>query len=204
MGAVSDDRLIVALDFSGIDEARRLVAVLDETVGFYKLGLQLALAPGAEAFLDDLLAAGKRVFLDYKFYDIGETVRHAVARAAERGVDMLTVHAVPQVMAAAVAGRGAAPTRLLAVTVLTSLDDADLRAMGHNIPAAELVEMRARQALEAGCDGIVASPREAAAMRRLAGERPFLVVTPGIRPAGAAMDDQKRAATPAEAIAAGA
>lgn len=204
MGTGPDDRLIVALDFEEVGRARGLVDALGETVGFYKLGLQLALAPGAEAFLDDLLGAGKKVFLDYKFYDIGETVRHAVARAAQRGVHLLTVHAVPQVMAAAVAGRGDAPTKVLAVTVLTSLDDSDLRAMGHDQPAAALVEMRARQALEAGCDGIVSSPREAASLRALAGDRPFKIVTPGIRPVGAAKDDQKRAATPTAAIAAGA
>jgi len=204
MATGPDDRLIVALDVEEVARARGLVDALGGMVGFYKLGLQLALAPGAEAFLDDLLGAGKKVFLDYKFYDIGETVRHAVARAAARGVHLLTVHAVPQVMAAAVAGRGDAPTRILAVTVLTSLDDSDLRAMGHDQPAAALVEMRARQALEAGCDGIVSSPREAASLRALAGGRPLKIVTPGIRPAGAAKDDQKRAATPAAAIAAGA
>jgi orotidine-5'-phosphate decarboxylase len=143
------------------------------------------------------------VFLDMKYYDIGETVRRAVAVAARSGASFLTLHAVGQVMRAAVEGRGDSPMKLLAVTVLTSLDQRDLEQMGHSQPVSELVGMRVRQAMEAGIDGLVASPLEAANIRVIAGPNAILV-TPGVRSAGAARGDQKRVATPSEAVRAGA
>lgn len=198
------DRLIVALDTADVAAARRLIAALDGVVSFFKVGLQLGLARGAEGLIDEINDAGKQVFLDYKFYDIGETVSRAVTQAVDRGVRFLTVHAVPQVMEAAVRARGEADVKILAVTVLTSLDESDLRAMGHTGAPADLVRLRADQALAAGCDGVIASGQEASAIRGLAGDRPFLVVSPGVRPAGVSRNDQKRVMTPAAAIAAGA
>lgn len=204
-GRSAADRIIVALDVPKVVEAVDLVERLQGSVDFFKVGLQLLLAPGNEAFVRSLLQTGRQVFLDYKFHDIPETVKQAVARAADLGAALITVHATPQVMKAAVEGRGAAEfPRILAVTVLTSLSASDLKAMGHEQGPAELVEMRARQAIEAGCDGVVASGHEAAAIRRLSSGRPFLIVTPGIRPASAAVNDQQRVMTPAQAIANGA
>jgi len=199
------ERIIVALDVPRVADAVGLVEQLQGRVDFFKVGLQLLLAPGNESFVRGLVQTGRRVFLDYKFHDIPETVKQAVARATELGATLLTVHATPQVMKAAVEGRGqAAFPRIVAVTVLTSLSADDLRAMGHVQSPAELVDMRARQALDSGCDGVVASGQEAAAVRRMAAARPFLIVTPGIRPASAAVNDQQRVVTPAQAIANGA
>jgi orotidine-5'-phosphate decarboxylase len=199
------DRIIVALDVPKVVDAVALVERLRGSVDFFKVGLQLLLAPGNEAFVRSLVQSGRQVFLDYKFHDIPETVKQAVARAADLGVGLLTVHATPQVMKAAVEGRGGSEyPRILAVTVLTSLSANDLKAMGHLQSPAELVEMRAAQALDAGCDGVVASGHEALSVRRLAAGKPFLIVTPGIRPASAALNDQQRVMTPAQAIANGA
>ncbi len=199
-----DHRLIVALDVPDADRARALVETLGDAVGFYKVGLGM-LAGGGLDLARELKAAGRRVFLDLKLFDIGATVEAAVRGLAGLGTDFLTVHGDPQVVAAAASGRGDAPLRILAVTVLTSLDRADLDAMliAPGDLAALTVE-RARRALDAGADGVIASPHEAAAIRALPEAQGRLIVTPGVRPAGAAAGDQKRVATPAEAIRAGA
>jgi len=167
-------------------------------VGFYKVGLELFAAAGPD-YVRSLAGRGKRVFLDLKYYDIGETVKRAVSVAARTGATFLTVHAVLQVMRAAMEGRGDSDLKLLAVTVLTSLDNGDLQEMGHDCTVSELVAKRVDQARECGIDGIVGSPLEARAIRKLAGPEAILV-TPGVRTPGAAQGDQKRVATPAEAI----
>ncbi len=203
----ADPRLIVPLDLPTTDQARALVETLGDAVSFYKIGLEL-LASDGMALASELKAAGKPVFLDWKLHDIGETVRRATAALSGSGCDLLTVHAEPQVMAAAVAGRGEGSTlKILAVTVLTSLNDADLVELGSAFGARDLVERRIGQALSAGVDGIVSSPQEAAIARRLAvaaGRPDFLIVTPGVRPAWSAKNDQSRAATPKDALANGA
>jgi len=198
----ADPRLIVPLDFPTAEAARAAVARLGEAVNFYKVGLELFATDGM-AVARELKAAGKQVFLDWKLHDIPTTVQKATAAIAGAGCDFLTVHGEPQVMAAAVRGRAGAPLKILAVTVLTSLDDADLKEMGYAESARALVERRIRQAIAAGCDGVIASPHEAALARRLGGPE-FLVVTPGVRPDWSAKNDQARAATPAEALQAGA
>lgn len=200
-----DDRLIVGLDLPDTGAARAMVATLGDSVSFYKVGLGL-LATGGLDLAADLKAAGKKVFLDLKLFDIGQTVTSAVrALAGGLAPDFLTVHGDPQVVAAAASGRGAAHTRILAVTILTSLDRADLDA---NLirPGAldDLVLERAARAFAAGADGVIASPMEAARLRALPGGRGKLIVTPGVRPAGADRGDQKRVATPSAALAAGA
>ena len=203
---MSDPRLICALDLPTADEARALTDRLGEAVTFYKVGLQLFATDGM-ALARDLKADGKQVFLDWKLHDIGATVEKAAAALAGSGCDLLTVHARPQVMAAARKGVEGSGLKILGVTVLTSLTDADLTADDHSLSAADLVALRVRQALDAGIDGVVSSPHEAAQVRALAdaaGRSDFLIVTPGVRPAGAALDDQARAATPASALQAGA
>jgi orotidine-5'-phosphate decarboxylase len=204
----TDARLIVALDYPEPDAARRLVELLGEAVAFYKVGLTL-MANGGLGLAADLKAEGRMVFQDWKLHDIGAQVEGAARAVAAAGsADLLTVHAEPQVMRSAVAGRGASNvTKILGVTVLTSLSDEDLVEMGYGFPAAELVERRVGQALDCGVDGVVASPLEAARVRRIAddaGRPDFLIVTPGVRPAGASVDDQQRTATPAGALRAGA
>lgn len=196
------DRLIVALDVRNVTEAETMVAGLGDSVSFYKVGLQLIYAGGIE-LARRLAGEGKQVFLDAKLLDIDNTVEGAVESIVPLGVTFLTVHAYPKAMRAAVAARGDATLRLLGVTVLTSMDDRDLRDAGFAGTAAELVAARARDAKAAGMDGIVASPAEAAAVRRIVGPK-MAIVTPGIRPVGAGSGDQKRVATPASAIAAGA
>ncbi|MDG2521576.1 orotidine-5'-phosphate decarboxylase [Caulobacter segnis] len=198
----ADARLIVPLDLPSTDEARAMVERLGDAVSFYKVGLEL-LASDGMALAAELKGQGKQVFLDWKLHDIGETVRRSTAVLAGAGCDLLTVHATPQVMKAAVAGRGDSSLKILAVTVLTSLSEADLVEMGYRESARDLVAKRIRQAVEAGVDGVVASPLEAALAREIAGPD-FLVVTPGVRPAWSAKNDQARAATPADALAAGA
>ena len=192
------DPLIFALDFESAREADSLVNTLGDSAGFYKVGMELYAAAGMD-YVRSLKERGKRVFLDLKYYDIGETVKRAVSVAAKSGATFLTVHAVGQVMRAALEGRGDSGMKLLAVTVLTSLDDEDLKDMGHNSTVSELVAMRVAQAREIGIDGLVASPLEARSIRQLAGPSAILV-TPGVRSRGAAAGDQKRVATPAEAI----
>ena len=200
----ADPRLIVALDVPTRADAETLVASLDDAVSFYKIGLQL-LASDGMAMARELKANGKSLFLDWKLHDIGATVEKATAAVVASGAcDLLTVHAEPQVMAAAVKGRGGDRTaKILGVTVLTSLDDQALVELGYGLTVRDLVARRIRQALDAGVDGVVASPHEAALAREIGGPD-FLVVTPGVRPAGAAMDDQARAATPSDALRSGA
>jgi orotidine-5'-phosphate decarboxylase len=195
----ADPRLIVALDLATRAEAEDLVEQLGDSVLFYKIGLQL-LATGGMAMAADLKKRGRKVFLDWKLHDIGATVEKATAAIAGTGAcDLLTVHAPPQVLAAAVKGRGSSEAKILGVTVLTSLSGQDLAQIGYGMGVEALVERRIRQAIDAGADGVVASPEEAALARRIGGPD-FLVVTPGIRPAGAALNDQARAATPRFAL----
>src|SRR5260221_9029482 len=187
--------VIVALDLESGADARALIASLGDSASFFKVGLELYTSAGVE-FVRELKAQGHRVFLDLKLYDIGETVKRAVAQVARLGVDFLTVHGSRAVMEAAVAGKGAAPLKLLAVTVLTSFDESDLRQMGYPCAVSDLVELRVRNAMEAGVDGIVCSPVEVGRVRSVAGPRAILV-TPGVRSMGAAVGDQKRGAPPA-------
>jgi orotidine-5'-phosphate decarboxylase len=201
----ADPRLIVPLDYPSVAEARAAVDALGEAVTFYKVGLELFATGEGMTLARELKAAGKQVFLDWKLHDIGTTVQKAAAVLAQAGCgDLLTVHAEPQVMASAVRGRGAGSSlKILAVTVLTSLSDADLAEIGYVDTARALVERRIHQAIAAGCDGVVASPHEAALARAIGGPG-FLVVTPGVRPDWSAKNDQARAATPLEALQAGA
>ena len=205
----ADPRLIVGLDLPSIEAARAMVERLGATVSAYKVGLTLLARPGGVAFAHELRAAGKSVFQDWKLHDIGAQVEGAARAVAEGGCDLLTVHAEPQVMRGAVKGRDAAGTgtKLLAVTVLTSLSDEDLVQIGYGFAAGDLVERRVRQALDCGVDGVVSSPLEAARARALAeaaGRPDFLIVTPGVRPEGADKGDQQRVATARAALEAGA
>lgn len=193
-----ENPLIIALDLESADQARALVHELGDSVSFYKVGMELYAAAGME-FVRELVGQGKQVFLDMKFYDIGETVKRAVAQVAHTGVTFLTVHGSGSVMRAAVEGRADSNLKLLAVTVLTSFDQQDLADLGYSCPISDLVALRVRKAVEAGIDGIVCSPLEAASVRALAG-LDALLVTPGVRSAGAPTGDQKRIATPAEAL----
>lgn len=199
---MSNDPLILALDVNSQAEAAALVEHLGDECGFYKVGMELYAAAGMEV-VRWLHAQGKSVFLDMKFYDIGETVKRAVATVAGSGVRFLTVHGSSAVMRAAVEGRQGSLLRLLAVTVLTSFDEQDLRDLGYPCTVSDLVALRVRNAMVAGVDGVVASPLEARSIRVLAGSE-ALIVTPGVRSASASTGDQKRVATPREAIAAGA
>ena len=198
----ADPRLIVPLDLPTVDEAREMVERLGDSVSFYKIGLEL-LATGGMGLADELKKSGKSVFLDWKLHDIGATVERSARVLAGAGCDLLTVHAEPQVMRSAVLARGGSDLKILAVTVLTSLTDADLAEMGYAFGARDLVERRIRQAMDCGVDGVVSSPHEAALAREIAGPD-FLVVTPGVRPDWSAKNDQARAATPADALRAGA
>ncbi len=204
--AAMADRLIVALDMPTIAAAARLVGQLDGIVSFFKVGLWLLYAPGAERFVDGLIADGKRVFLDAKMYDIGETVRQGVARAVERGVSLVTVHGDPEIMRAAVAGKaGSGRTKVFAISVLTSQNDTSVREMGYALSVPELIRLRVGQAVACGCDGIIASAHDDPnAIRAAAGAEHLLIATPGIREPGSEAHDQKRVATPAQAIARGA
>ncbi len=200
--AGSLEKLIVALDFSNAAEARAMVDALGDGVCFYKVGMELAYGGGLP-FAKELIEAGKQVFLDLKLHDIPTTVEKAVANVARLGVRFLTVHAYPQTLAAAARGAAGSNLRILGVTVLTSCDDADLAAAGFAFGVRELVARRATQAREAGIAGLVLSAEELAPVRRIVGPR-MILVTPGIRPAGAAVGDQKRVMTPTAAIRAGA
>jgi orotidine-5'-phosphate decarboxylase len=196
------DRLFVALDHPTLDAALAQVARLGDAARAYKIGLELFAAEGPRA-VEELRARGKRVFLDLKLHDIPETVARAARAVAKAGADFVTAHASGGRAMLARAVEGAGATRVLAVTVLTSLDASDLGADGNPLTVEELAVRRARLAAEVGCAGIVASPREARAVRAAVGER-LLVVTPGVRPSGAAADDQKRKSPAREARAAGA
>lgn len=195
---MNENPIIIALDVENAEQARALVKRLGDSVATYKIGMELYASAGME-FVRELTGEGKQVFLDMKFYDIGETVKRAVAQVARSGVQFLTVHGSGAVMRAAVEGRGDAPLQLLAVTVLTSFDKDDLADLGYPCEVSDLVQLRVRKAMEAGVGGIVCSPLEVAAVRAIAGPDAVLV-TPGVRSAGAGAGDQKRVATPAEAI----
>ena len=196
------ERLIVALDVPSVKAAEAMAARLGESVWFYKIGYQLAFAGGL-SLAAELIAAGKQVFLDLKLHDIGNTVTKGVESIARLGATFVTVHAYPQTMKAAVEGKRGSTLRILAVTVLTSYDDADLAAAGYEMNVNELAAARAAQARDIGVDGLVCSAEEAATLRSIAGAR-MVLVTPGIRPSGSAAGDQKRIMTPARAIEAGA
>lgn len=195
---VSDERLYVALDLPTVAEAEALVEQLGDSIESYKIGLQLLPIGGVE-FGQRLKAAGKNVFYDFKLHDIGATVEKATRSIAGLGADLLTVHARPEVMKSAVAGRTESSLKLLGVTVLTSLDKEALEAIGYQDSARGLVMRRVEQAIEAGMDGVVSSPLEAKAIRAIAPDN-FLIVTPGVRMVGGDAGDQKRIATPKEAI----
>lgn len=196
------ERLIVALDLPSVAAAEAMIARLGDSVTFYKIGYQLAYAGGLP-LVRQLANAGKKVFVDLKLHDIGNTVARGVESIARLGATFLTVHAYPQTMKAAVEGSVGSGLKILAVTVLTSYDDSDLYDVGYRLGVSDLVETRARQAQMLGIDGLVCSPEEAANLCRIGG-RQMVLVTPGIRPAGAASGDQKRIMTPARAILAGA
>ncbi len=194
------DRLIVALDLSSVEAAEALIARLGDSVTFYKIGYQLAYAGGL-SLVPKLAERGKKVFVDLKLHDIGNTVAKGVESIAKLGATFLTVHAYPQTMKAAVEARGPS-LKILAVTVLTSYDDDDLHAAGYRFGVSDLVEARALQAQALGIDGLVCSGEEAATVRGIVGPQ-MALVTPGIRPAGSAVGDQKRVMTPGRAISAG-
>jgi orotidine-5'-phosphate decarboxylase len=208
------ERLIFALDVASISEARRLVQQLDGVVSFFKIGLELHVSSGS-ALIPEILQQNKQIFLDLKFFDVPETVKRAVEKVASLSVSFLTIHGNGKIIEAAVEGRGSTSLKLLAVTVLTSLDSDDIRDLGFPCPVSELVLHRAKKALEAGCDGVITSPQEAGKVRELAevvkaagvmkpkGHK-FLIVTPGVRPGNSAHDDHKRLASPTDAIHAGA
>jgi orotidine-5'-phosphate decarboxylase len=196
------DRLIVALDVPSVNDARALVAKLGDEVAFYKLGLELFMSGGPFELVDWLVARGKRVFVDLKFFDVPETVRGAVKALRGRGIALATVHGNQKMMEAAAAEKG--EVKILAVTALTSLDRGDLDDLGFACDVDRLVLSRARRALEAGCDGVISSGLEAPMLRRELGDR-ILVVTPGIRPVeNRPADDQKRTVDVAQAFANGA
>ncbi|MGB8111710.1 MAG: orotidine-5'-phosphate decarboxylase [Pseudolabrys sp.] len=202
MALESRERLIVALDVPSAAKAETMVTQLGDSVRFYKIGYQLAFAGGLP-FAKELIAAGKQVFLDLKLHDIGNTVAKGVESVAQLGATFLTVHAYPQTMKAAIEGRRGSKLRILAVTVLTSYDDADLAAAGYEMDVKELASARAAQARDIGIDGLVCSAEEVTALRDIVGGG-MVLVTPGIRPAGGDAGDQKRIVTPARAIKAGA
>ena len=190
--------IIVALDVASAGEARSLVDRLGDAIDFFKVGLELYTAAGMP-IVRELRDRGKDVFLDLKLFDIGETVKRTVEVVTQNPVRFLTVHSSAAVMRAAVAGRGSAALKLLAVTVLTSFDQQDVRELGYERSLRELVEWRVRQSVECGVDGMIASPLDARTVRGLAGPD-MLLVTPGVRSDGTDRGDQKRVATPAEAI----
>lgn len=198
VSAPFDPRLYVALDLPSIRDAKAMVEQLGECVVSYKIGLQLLPIGGVE-FGKELAAQGKNVFFDFKLHDIGATVQKATRSIAPLGASLLTVHGTPDVMAAAVKGRGRSKLKIMAVTVLTSLDDAALIEMGYFTNAKELVIHRVRQAVNAGVDGVISSPLEAAEIRAMVPDN-FMIVTPGVRMLGGDVGDQKRVATPAMAL----
>ncbi|GLK68711.1 orotidine-5'-phosphate decarboxylase [Hansschlegelia plantiphila] len=196
------ERLIVGLDVASLEEAEALVLRLGDSVVFYKIGFELAVAGGL-LLAERLVGSGKKVFVDLKLHDIGATVEKATRNVARLGATFLTVHAYPQTLRAAAAGRGDSGLKVLGVTVLTSWDAGDVAEAGFIDGPEALVARRVAQTRDAGADGVICAPTDLSAVRAIA-PRPFLAVTPGVRPAGAALGDQKRVATPAEAIRAGA
>jgi orotidine-5'-phosphate decarboxylase len=198
------ERLIFALDVPTKNQARTLIDALDGVVSFFKIGLELYMGSGLD-LVDELVEANKKVFLDLKYFDVPETVKRAVELVATRGVTFLTIHGNGKIVRAAVEGRGNSLLKLLSVTVLTSLDNDDIKDMGFSCAVRDLVMLRAKKAMEAGCDGVITSPGETAEVSKLARQirgmdHKFLVVTPGIRPAKSSHDDHKRWSTPATAI----
>lgn len=195
-------RLIVALDVATAKEAEDLVDRLDGIVSFFKIGLWLLFEDRVEHLIDQLVKSKKNIFLDYKMYDIGETVKRGVERARKRGIRFVTVHGDPEIMRAAVEGRGDSGfLKIFAITVLTSLDDEALKKMGYATTVDELVELRVKNAIECGSDGIIASPLDHPdEIRKLARHDGLLIATPGIRRSGSPLHEHKRTATPAEAI----
>jgi len=199
------DRLILAMDVPSVEEAERLMERVGDAIRFVKIGLELYTAGGPQ-IVQRAISLGKRVFLDLKFLDIEETVRRATARVADMGVDFLTVHANRKALTAAVEGRGAKREdglKLLAVTVLTNFDASDLRDMGVQWSVADLVVARAKLAHEVGFDGVIASGEEPSVIRKKVSTQ-FLIITPGIRPAGKGAQDHARVATPTQTIKSGA
>jgi orotidine-5'-phosphate decarboxylase len=201
---MADDRLIVALDVPNALAGQNLSEKLGDAVSFYKIGLGM-LTTGGLALANELKGRGKRVFLDMKLFDIGNTVEAAVRGLSNFDLDFLTVHGDPQVVRAAVRGRGTSPMKILGVSILTSLDRSDLdEMMIQDGDVQDITVERARRSLAAGADGVIASPQEAALIRALPEANDRLIVTPGVRPAGSAVGDQKRVATPSSAIRSGA
>lgn len=199
------DRLIVALDLDSVAAAQEMVRRLDGVVSFFKVGLGLLFVRGVDDLLASLIASGKRVFLDAKMFDIPQTVANGVAAVAQRGVSLVTVHGDDAIMRAAVKAKGSSGLKIFAVTVLTSLDDQAAKAMGYAHSVSELVTLRARKAVECGCDGIIASAEDNPnRLRTLAQSQSLLITTPGIRLPGGETHDQRRIATPQQAIANGA
>jgi orotidine-5'-phosphate decarboxylase len=200
------DRLIVALDVPSPAEAERLVERLDGVVSFFKIGLWLLFAEGTDAFIDKLIRSGKDIFLDYKMFDIPETVKEGVARARDRGIRFVTVHGDEEIIEAAVAGKANSTfLKIFTITVLTSMNDKDLSEMGYRVTVKELIRIRVKNALKHGSDGIIASaddnPNE---IRQLSDNHGLLIATPGIRLPGGGTDDHKRVSTPEAAIRGGA
>jgi orotidine-5'-phosphate decarboxylase len=198
------DRLIVALDLPDVETARRMAQDLSEVVRFFKIGLSLQLAPGVEALIHSLISSGKKLFIDYKYYDVPETLKRAISQAARLGVSFLTIHGTSELIRAAVGARGDSHIKLFVVTILTSFDASDLAEMGYEKTSVEeLVLFRAEKALKAGCDGVIASGQETKQIKEATGNK-LLVVNPAIRPEGYPQDDQKRRTTATAAISAGA
>lgn len=195
------ERLIVALDVEDVKDARALVGVLGSAVRFYKIGFWLFFKRGVNELIDDLIKDGKRVFLDYKMFDIPESVKRGVESAVERGISFITVHGDTEIMKAAVDARSKSSLKILSVSVLTSLDDQALSAMGYGVTVKQLIEIRVRGAVECGCDGIIASPNDRPdELRNLVKADNLLIVTPGIRMPEDTLDDHARAGSPADAI----
>ena len=199
----SAERLILPLDVASIEEARHYIKLLDGLISFFKIGIELQMVTAPD-FIQELIDSGKRVFLDYKYLDIPATVERAVRRVSEMGVSFLTIHGHTANNRAAVAGRGDSDLKIMSVTVLTSLDSEDIKeSFGLPETVEELVLRRAKSAMDAGCDGVIASGEEALAIKKMTQDK-LLIVTPGIRPTGYREDDQKRRMTAEQAIKAGA
>lgn len=195
------DRLIVALDVKTVDEAKEIITKLDGVVSFFKVGLWLQFAEGVDSLIASLTKPGRRLFLDAKMFDVPQTVGMAVATAAKRGASFVTVHGDENIMRAAVQAKEGSDLQIFAITVLTSLDDVALKEMGYAHTAKDLVMLRARKAVECKCDGIIASADDRPdQIRMLAGSSGLLIATPGIRMPDGDRHDQKRVATPKEAI----
>ncbi len=200
----AQERLIFALDVPTEDQAQWLIKRLEGTVSFYKVGIELYMGAGLR-LVNKLVESGKNVFLDLKYFDVPETVKGAVERVSSLGVRFLTIHGNGKIIKAAVEGRGNSDLKLLSVTVLTSLDQDDMKDLGFECTVKDLVLRRAQKAMEAGCDGVITSTREAGEIKKLANQikgmdHKFLVVTPGIRPVSSPQDDHKRLGTPTFAI----